>query len=53
MRCVLKGSKSSKQRVVCDICLVTTFGEPIAELRGVQTHALADSTHSAGVSIRP
>ncbi|MCZ6612051.1 MAG: SDR family oxidoreductase, partial [Planctomycetota bacterium] len=53
VRCVLKGSKSSKQRVVCDICLVTASGEPIAELRGVQTHALADSTHSAGVSIRP
>ena len=53
VRCVLKGSKSSKQRVVCDIYLVTASGEPIAELRGVQTRALADSTHSAGVSIRP
>jgi len=53
VRCVLKGSKSSKQCVVCDICLVTASGEPIAELRGVQTHALADCTHSIGVSIRP
>jgi hypothetical protein len=48
IRCVLAGRESSHKRAVSDAAFLASNGSVVAELRGIEVHALPSDEHSAG-----
>jgi hypothetical protein len=48
IRCVLAGRESSHKRAVSDAAFLASNGSVVAELRGIEVHALPGDEHPAG-----
>jgi acyl transferase domain-containing protein len=48
IRCVLAGRESSHKRAVSDAAFLASNGSVVAELRGIEVHALPSDEHPAG-----
>ena len=48
VRCVLVGREASQKRAVADAAFLASNGSVVAELRGIEVHALPRDEHSAG-----
>jgi acyl transferase domain-containing protein len=48
IRCVLAGREASHKRAVADAAFLASNGSVVAELRGIEVHALPRDEHSAG-----
>ena len=53
IRCVLVGREASQKRAVSDAVLLASNGSVVAELRGIEVHALPRDEHPAGAPAAP
>jgi hypothetical protein len=53
IRCVLAGREASRERAVSDAVFLASNGSVVAELRGIEVHALPRDEHPAGASDTP
>jgi acyl transferase domain-containing protein len=53
VRCVLAGRDASQERAVSDVVFLASNGSVVAELRGIEVHALPRDEHPAGAPEAP